>query len=192
MDKQKTVYSYHPETYEYLGPSQADLSPLDPGEVWLLPACSTEAEPPPADEHQVPVFRNGDWTLQPDWRAVPLWRKQTAQAIQAQIGDTPDSLQATALSPPPFAIWRGDGWSVDEATQLATQTVAAQQQLQRKLAAAYQSRRPLEDASELGVATTDEQARLMDWKRYCVALSRLPQHPGWPRLADADWPNQPA
>jgi hypothetical protein len=37
----KEVYSYHPETFEFLGFESANESPLEPG-VYLIPAHATE------------------------------------------------------------------------------------------------------------------------------------------------------
>ncbi len=105
QDNNKTVYAYHPQTGEYQGPTAADPSPLQPG-VWLLPAHSTELQPPAAAERQTAVFRDGGWTLSPDWRAVKLWSTDTAQPVQARLGDTPDSLRATLLQPCEFPLGR--------------------------------------------------------------------------------------
>ncbi|MCD0491421.1 tail fiber assembly protein [Chromobacterium violaceum] len=186
---QKTVYSFHPQTGEYLGPTQADRSPLDEGEVWLIPAYSTELKPPEAGEQQVAVFRDSKWALQADWRAVPLWSKQTALSMQPQIGDTPDSLGATTLEPPPYAVWKTNAWAVDQNAERSALIAAALQLQQQKLTAAYQVRRPLEDAVELGIASQSELAKLASWKQYCVDLSRVPTRPGYP--AQIDWPKAP-
>ncbi|BBH15320.1 tail fiber assembly protein [Chromobacterium haemolyticum] len=190
--KQKTVYAYHPETGEYLGTTTADLSPLDVEETWLIPANATEQEPPQAGERQVAVYRDGGWQLAVDFRALKLWSKASALPVTAQIGDTPDSLQATELEPPAFAVWNKKAWKVDTDAERAALTAQAQQELQQRLATAYAQRRPLEDAQELGLATAQEQGLLSAWKRYCVELSRLPQQAAWPRLSEADWPKLPA
>jgi hypothetical protein len=189
---QKTVYAYHPETGEYLGTTTADLSPLDTEETWLVPAHATEQEPPQAAERQVAVYRDGGWQLAADFRALKLWSKSSAQRVTVKIGDTPDSLLATELEPPPFAQWDKKVWKVDADAQRAAQMAQAQQEIQQRLAAAYAQRRPLEDAQELGLATAQEQGLLNAWKRYCVELSRLPQQAAWPQLDEADWPKQPA
>ena len=47
----------------------------------------------------------------------------------------------------------------------------------------------LQDAVDLGEATTEEQAALIEWKRYRIALMRIDQQPGFPR--DTQWPAQP-
>ena len=49
---------------------------------------------------------------------------------------------------------------------------------------------PLQDAVELEEATEAETALLLEWKRYRVALSRLPDQEGYPN--DIDWPAPPA
>ncbi|UTH76113.1 tail fiber assembly protein [Chromobacterium sp. IIBBL 290-4] len=192
MPEQKTVYSYHPQTGEYLGPMQADRSPLEMEEVWLIPAFATAQPPLQTGERQVVVFHDDTWSLHADWRTVPLWSKETARQLMPQIGDTPDSLNATPLQPPAFAVWKDQAWAVDEAAKLAAQTASSLQKQQQRLTEALRQRKPFEDAVELGIASAAEQAKLVEWKRYCVDLSRLPQQPGWPQLADSAWPSQPA
>ncbi|MFP3862780.1 tail fiber assembly protein [Pseudomonas sp. B21-047] len=49
---------------------------------------------------------------------------------------------------------------------------------------------PLQDAVELDDATPAEAEALKAWKRYRVALNRLPEQPGYP--ATIDWPALPA
>lgn len=49
---------------------------------------------------------------------------------------------------------------------------------------------PLQDAVDLEEATEAEVALLKDWKRYRVALNRLPEQPGYPTAID--WPAPPA
>lgn len=49
---------------------------------------------------------------------------------------------------------------------------------------------PLQDAVELDEATEAEAMLLKEWKRYRVALSRLPEQEGYP--TDVDWPALPA
>lgn len=49
---------------------------------------------------------------------------------------------------------------------------------------------PLQDAVDLDEATEQEADLLKDWKRYRVALNRLPDQPGYP--TEVDWPAPPA
>lgn len=48
---------------------------------------------------------------------------------------------------------------------------------------------PLEDAEKIGIITDSEAAKLLAWRRYRVALYRLPESEGWP--ADVEWPERP-
>ena len=49
---------------------------------------------------------------------------------------------------------------------------------------------PLQDAVDLDDATEAEAELLKDWKRYRVALNRMPEQPGYP--TEIDWPAPPA
>jgi hypothetical protein len=49
---------------------------------------------------------------------------------------------------------------------------------------------PLQDAVDLDEATVAETAALKDWKRFRVALNRLPDKEGYP--TEIDWPAPPA
>ncbi len=49
---------------------------------------------------------------------------------------------------------------------------------------------PLQDAVDLDDATAEEAELLKAWKRYRIALSRLPEQAGWP--TEIDWPELPA
>lgn len=65
----QTVYNYHAETGEFLGTSDADESPLEPG-VFLLPAHATFTAPPqniPAGRQLAFSVPKGAWEL----RAAP-------------------------------------------------------------------------------------------------------------------------
>lgn len=48
---------------------------------------------------------------------------------------------------------------------------------------------PLQDAVDLDIATNQEAAFLEEWKRYRVALNRLPEQSGYPDMIT--WPTQP-
>ncbi|MBA4204601.1 MAG: hypothetical protein C0457_06400 [Polymorphum sp.] len=60
------VYHFHPLTGEYLGFSEADESPLEPG-VYLIPAHATDVPPPEPADGFIWKFLDGGWRLE----AVP-------------------------------------------------------------------------------------------------------------------------
>lgn len=69
------------------------------------------------------------------------------------------------------------------AEQLLATVVSEQAQ---RRAVADEAIAPLQDAVELEEATEAEAALLKEWKRYRVALSRLPEQEGYP--TSIDWP----
>ena len=48
----------------------------------------------------------------------------------------------------------------------------------------------LQDAVDLGEAAPEEEAKLLEWKRYRIALIRVPNQPGYP--LEITWPAVPA
>ncbi|MET3715363.1 tail fiber assembly protein [Pseudomonas sp. PvP001] len=65
----------------------------------------------------------------------------------------------------------------------------AKAELARRRAAADYAIAPLQDAVDLDDATDVEAAALKAWKKYRVALGRVPSQIGWP--AASEWPSPP-
>lgn len=63
----------------------------------------------------------------------------------------------------------------------------AETQRTRLMVVATNAISPLQDAVEMGMATSDEQARLLAWKQYRVLLSRIDT-----AVADIEWPVPPS
>ncbi len=59
----------------------------------------------------------------------------------------------------------------------------------RLLSVATTRMAPLQDAVDIGEATTDEDAELTAWKRYRMLLNRIQQQDGFPQ--NIDWPAVP-
>jgi hypothetical protein len=57
------IHHYHPETGGFLGSSEADESPLEPG-VFLVPAFATLTPPPFFNSDQQAVWRNEAWSVE--------------------------------------------------------------------------------------------------------------------------------
>ncbi|WP_225546785.1 tail fiber assembly protein [Chromobacterium violaceum] len=185
-------YRYSEYNFEYLGTGKADPDPMQPGS-WLYPANATIVQPPVTAAEETAVFnkQTQQWDVKPDWRKVNLWSKITAQKIwpyQIQIGDTPESLQATTLQPPAlFPIWKGDAWTTD----MVALENASKIELKNRLESALGQRRLLLDATELNIASTVEKDSLPSWGEYCLALAKVPQQAGWPYMEKLEWPRQP-
>ncbi|WP_081546515.1 tail fiber protein [Chromobacterium haemolyticum] len=205
-----TVHAFQPSTGEYLGARQADISPNEPGDVVLLPPFCTIATPPAAGANQAAVFEGGQWRLVPDYRTSRIWSTATAVKVTAQLGQSLADLGATDQPPPFFSVWDGQAWQVDQAAKNAADAVAAQpefrylddstrrnaliqqaqQDARQMLLLAYAARKPLEVVALAGSATQAELDLLAAWKRYCNALAKIAQQPGYP--ASIVWPAPPA
>ena len=68
--------------------------------------------------------------------------------------------------------------------------VQIQAEIAHRRAVADSAIAPLQDAVDLDMATDSESALLKDWKRYRVALNRLPEQAGYPN--EINWPAPPA
>ena len=72
----------------------------------------------------------------------------------------------------------------------AQHLAAVQADAAARRAAADSAIAPLQDAVDIDDATDAEVLALKAWKKYRVALNRLPEQPGYP--TDIDWPAPPA
>ncbi|MGE8328913.1 tail fiber assembly protein [Pseudomonas urmiensis] len=78
-----------------------------------------------------------------------------------------------------------------KAAQAAEQLLAqAQAETSRLRQVADTAITPLQDAVDVDDATDEEKALLTLWKKYRVALNRLPDQEGYP--TSIDWPAPPA
>ncbi|MGR6474426.1 tail fiber assembly protein [Pseudomonas juntendi] len=180
----------HRGTGEFLCISQADPSPLEPG-VWLFPAYSYQIDPPVLEVGLAALINRDStgWEMVADHRGATVYSTDTGEPRQWQaLGDLPEgyTLQAPTTE---YDTWEEDKWVPDEAAlaEMARQAAYRKQ----ALASQYATGRiaTLQDAVDLGMATDDEAAALIAWKRYRVELSRLDITTSAP--ADSDWPTNP-
>lgn len=111
------IYHYHPDTYEYLGVSEAKIDPLETvkaGEkVYLIPAHATTDQPPKVGSNQI-ARRTGDtWDLVDDYRGQTYWHKDTGAKITiTAMGETIPGGHAT--QEPTAGMfdpkWNGAAW----------------------------------------------------------------------------------
>jgi hypothetical protein len=102
------IYNYDTFTGEYIGPSTADESPLEPG-VFLIPANSTTIAPPASQDGKTVNFENGVWVLNdipvppPEpTPELPTYAELRAREYPA-IGDQLDALFHAGVFPPEMA-----------------------------------------------------------------------------------------
>lgn len=164
--------------------------PVVPGMGIQLPSNATRLEeplPPPRDGY-VWAWRDNKAQELPDRRGS-VYHIQTGALCEWRLpGDIPE-IYTTSPRPSPFHFWKDGQWVLDgplEAQALADRALAERDEL---LAIAAIRIAPLQDAVDLGKATPDEQAALLDWKSYRVDLNRISDHPTFPRAIS--WPTQP-
>jgi len=122
------IFNYHPLTGEFLSVGLADVNPLDPANP-IVSAYATPTTPPTPGERSAAVYRDangrapqnwpdGDWTLVPDYRAVPLFRTADGSSFELDaeysgLGDLPAFLTD---EPRPSAAhkWVADEWVLDD------------------------------------------------------------------------------
>lgn len=76
---EKIVQCYDAQTGKYTGQTGAQLSPLDRGDVYLIPDCATELPVPDTNEGESAYFIGGAWVVQKD----PLPAAEQASATAA-------------------------------------------------------------------------------------------------------------
>ena len=127
-----------------------------PDPDWIAPSDDPDASAPLID---VP---NPACTLPPIEDLIPITAEHYAALIDGQSRGQLIALvdgQPTLVDPPPRSV--------------GEELAAAARERDRRLAVAASTMAPLHDAVDLGIATDDETARLITWKRYRVALNRL-------------------
>jgi hypothetical protein len=122
------IYNYHIETKHYLGSSNADESPLEPG-VFLIPASATKIPPPEPQLNKVHVFN-----VETDyWDTIEDLRGDYFSTAEENIGlyinnqDPRNAPQNVTKEIPPVItpnqklVWDGDSWQVENAPELSAE-----------------------------------------------------------------------
>lgn len=100
------VFSYHPETKEFIGISHAQESPLEKG-VILMPANSTAIQPPAIGEKQAAVWNgNGWWDVVADFRETLYYDTDGNDYTQKELGNLPEwaLLEKPVIPEPPEPV----------------------------------------------------------------------------------------
>lgn len=106
----KIVYQTSPLGL-YVGPVEADESPLEKG-VFLIPAGCVQLAPPNAPPGKVQLWNGTTWELL-DWLdGVTAYDTRTREPLQLQGMDPlPDGY--TLLKPEPHQVWKDGAWVDD-------------------------------------------------------------------------------
>jgi hypothetical protein len=109
------IYNYHQELKYLIGEENAFESPLEPG-VFLIPAHSTDVQPPTCELNQIQIFNETSWDIIEDQRGT-YYSTETQQVI---VNDNPlEAPENTTKEVPPevpegYKLTWNDEWVLEE------------------------------------------------------------------------------
>lgn len=179
------IYNLRADTNEFIGAGDAYI-PAHTG----LPAYCTDIEPMEVPEGKVAVFNSSEsiWSLVDDHRGKIVFDTVTGDEMTiTELGPLPEN--TTSIAPDgQYQKWNGKAWVHDAGAEKIALIAQATQQKESLLALAASKIAPLQDAVDLGIATEEESALLIEWKKYRVLINRINPDDA----PDIDWPEQPA
>lgn len=178
-----TVYNYLSDTGEFIGGGEAYVAPHTG-----LPAYCTDIIPQNDKQGYVQIFDTTaqKWIYQEDHRGVTVYDTRTRQAFTMdKLGGLPEG--TTLIIPGEFNCWDGQIWVKDDKLEKAHFVAEAEEEKKRLLEKTSVQLDTINDAVELGIATTEEKNALVAWKTYRVYLSRIDTSVA----PDITWPDIP-
>ena len=162
------VYDYDSITKEYIGLTESYESPLEPGK-FLLPAHSTNIEPPEEIQGKARCFINEEWVYITDLRGQKIYNINNSLDTQiiTKLGD--DLPENYILITPPDEnnkyIYNGEIWIlyVEPPTVKTYDNIMEQHLYDERVARGYTTREP----SEYAGSTVERWAQdAQDWIRH--------------------------
>lgn len=152
-----------------------------------LPAYAFLDEPQKVDDKHAIVRDAQGWTYPNDYRGHSIYLlENAAESIVSMIGDIPDNY--TLLQPnTQFDSWDGEKWILDIHKKHQYLIDIANNEKRRLMNDATSQLSFLQDAIDAEIATEDEQAAYILWKKYRVALNRIDVNDA----PNIDWPVKP-
>ncbi|HAW1857230.1 TPA: tail fiber assembly protein [Escherichia coli] len=173
-------FYYNPENGGYTGWSDEYIN------VGVsMPGNSTDIGPGDDIAGKVAVFIGDGWEQKADHRGETVYSvTDGSDSIVDYIGEIRDGFTST---PPttPYDTWNGGEWVTDTEAQHAADVAAAEQKKSQLRSVADAEIGWRQDAVDAGIATEEESAALLEWKKYRVLLMRVD-------TAAPEWPTPPA
>ncbi|HBC0038466.1 TPA: tail fiber assembly protein [Salmonella enterica] len=178
------IYNLRSDTNEFIGAGDAYIPPHTG-----LPANCTDIAPPDIPASHIAVFdaETQTWSLKEDHRGETVYDKTTGnQMYIAAPGPLPENV--TTLPPDgEYRKWDGEKWVADAEAERHAQVTEAVARKKRLMQQTGEIIATLQDAVDLGMATKEEETRLVAWKKYRVLLSRINPE----AVPHIDWPAAP-
>lgn len=138
-----------------------------------LPGYSTAIVPGAEIAGYVRVFTGESWEQREDHRGTLAYSiADGTPSIVDYIGDIKTGF-VTDKPTTPYDVWGDGGWVTDNQKMKAAQVAEAQQKKTNLLSIAVSQISILQDAVDLDMATDEEAAALIAWKKYRVLLNRI-------------------
>lgn len=184
------IHHYDSLNGQYLSSSQPDIDPRNDAR-WLIPASSTTDAPPARTPFTWPFYRDGAWSLLPDYRGRVLYRQSDGLPCEIVIaGKTPDEQGLTDKARPSERhSWRDGGWSVAPELIAQEKRDAAMAEFELRMARARKQNAGKSDALAAGLLDDEGVYYFKAWSAYQMALVREIEKDGFPE--NLSWPAEP-
>jgi len=113
------------------------------------------------------------WERAEDYRNQTVYSKETGERVYIT---RPGALPADVTTIAPdgnYMRWNGEGWVKDTKAERAAAVAFAESEKKRLIQEATLTIQTLQDAVDMDMATDEETALLVEWKKYRVLLSRI-------------------
>ncbi|MFF3701995.1 tail fiber assembly protein [Pseudomonas qingdaonensis] len=134
----------------------------------------------------MPYAADGAISTEPFAGAIEISEEQHIQAVEGMLGGMAVSIEGGILS---LRVPMTPEHPAEVSLTPDELRHAALAQRDALMAAAAARMAPLQYAADLGEATATEEAAMLAWKRYCVALNRIEQQTTYPE--SIVWPESP-
>ncbi|MCF7695300.1 tail fiber assembly protein [Mycetohabitans sp. B2] len=170
------IHQYDKVTGQYLSSFLADSDPVREGR-WLIPEFCTTEQPPERTPFTWPFWKDGKWTLLPDYRGRKLYRIDSGEEAEIFVaGVKPEDLE------------NGD-WKIDPAITARKQHDAVMAEFHIRMAKARAANLGEADALAAGMLSDLDEALFKAWAQYQVTLVNVFDSPNFPQ--NLVWPEEP-
>lgn len=184
------IHQYDSANGQYISSRLADADPRRDGR-WLIPAFCTSEPLPERTPLTWPFYRDGTWTLLPDYRSRLLYRTDTGEPTEIlAAGITPAENGLTdTMRPSNKHVWRDGKWALDLDAVAREKHAAAMAEFEARLNNARTINAGKADAYAAGLLSNEQAYYFRQWAAYQLALTRAIQQEGFPD--NVIWPNEP-
>lgn len=165
----KMLYEYSPKTGELIAANPATPNPRHPGQ-YLSRLNATFTAPPATGDHEVAVWKDGQWEIRPDWRGTTYYKRdESGQIQQVEIKEL--------------------GQTVPEDAYLNREDIPKTEEEKAALIRAERNARIAE--ADIAINKAEDAGQDTDVLReYRQALRDVPQQAGFPETVS--WPVTPS